>query len=115
LAARLGARLEILYVPPIQAPPAQLREMAERLGFLSEVREDLDAIEAVPIAAATPPAVPALQYPDGFHARWGEHVLEWARNFAHGEGAQRAEGVLGEGDGESCSLSTHFSVPSAGG
>ena len=98
MAARLDARLEILYVPPAEAPPQQLREMAERLGFLSEVRDDLDAIEAVPVVASVAAAVPALKYPDGFHARWGERVLEWARTVAHGEGAQRVEGKLAEGD-----------------
>ena len=98
MAAQDGARLVILYAPPVEAPPEQLREMAEHLGFLEAIRDDLEAIEAVPTVATVAPAVPALQYPEGFHTKWGELVLDWARSVAHGEGAQRTEGVLAEGD-----------------
>lgn len=102
LAARMAmrdhARLVILYVPPADPPPEYLREMAERLGFLDAIRDELDAIEVTPTVATVAPGVPVLQYPEDFHARWGECMLDWARSTAREEGVNDAEGVLGSGN-----------------
>ena len=98
MAARDSAQLVILYVPPADAPPEYLREMAERLGFLDEIRGDIDAIEVMPTVATVGPGVPVLQYPEDFHVRWGECVLDWARSMARAGGVQKPEGVLASGD-----------------
>ena len=98
MAVRDGAHLVILYAPPADPPPEHLREMAERLGFLDVIREDLDAIEVIPSVATVGPGVPVLQYPEGFYARWGECMLGWARSIARTEGVEGAECILASGD-----------------
>jgi len=98
LAARDAARLVILYVTPADPPPEYLREMAERLGFLDSIRDDLESVEVTPAVATVGPGVPVLQYPENFHARWGECVLEWARGVAGAEGVEDPECVLASGD-----------------
>ena len=98
MAVRDAARLVVLYVPPADPPPEYLREMAGRLGFLDEIRDDLDAIDVIPSVATAGPGVPALQYPEDFHARWGECMLDWARSVARTEGVEKAECVLASGD-----------------
>lgn len=98
MAVRDAAQLVILYVPPADPPPEYLRDMAERLGFLDAIGDDLDTIEVTPAVATVGPGVPVLQYPEDFHARWGKCMLDWARAVARAEGVEDAECVLASGD-----------------
>lgn len=102
IAQKTGARIVLVHALLRSVPYGELYSVAERLGFLDRVKDELDSASAAPVmpAAAMGGAIPVIMVSPDTLEHVAREVLAAARTALDGSGVPIEERIVDEAPAE---------------